>query len=75
VRENESERRELVTVEAETGENQYKYGTETLCLPQEVVDWAGLLEKDPTINERELSQINDQGTSFEKIADLIEENL
>ncbi len=50
-------------------------------LPKSVMDWAGLTEPDPKIRlalsdePAPLSRINDFGSSFETIADLIEEHL
>src|ERR1043166_1230668 len=48
-------------------------------LPYEVRDWAGLDEADPMVSIegelRSLSDLNDNGYTFEKIADLIEAQL
>lgn len=54
----------------------HNYGNQINFLPSEVVSWSGLLSRSgqcslPT-NCSHLSTLNDQGTSFEKIADLIE---
>lgn len=46
--------------------------------PQKIKDWSGLRMGVPLMTEIGLSQahvLNDQGISFEKIADLIEEQL
>ena len=59
------------------------YGWEE-CLPPEVIKWAGLDYKDPTVKINEalpapstqtLSQLNDGGYTFTQIAKLIEEQL
>lgn len=48
-------------------------------LPDEVRDWANLKFTDPTVNNNKrfitLSNINDSGTSFKEIADIIEKQL
>lgn len=51
----------------------YLYGPweEAALLPREVVTWAEL----PHENPLDLSAVNDQGSTFSKIADMIEENL
>jgi hypothetical protein len=58
------------------------YLEESDYLPEEVQAWAGLLERDPSIDyEMEeswagsLSDLNDNGIPFEKIADIIEAQL
>jgi hypothetical protein len=45
-------------------------------LPNEVMDWAGLIENDPRPNSESatLSAINDSGSDFNDIADIIEKN-
>jgi len=51
----------------------------TSVLPSEVIDWAGLDRADPSVDAgdglRALSYLNDQGTPFAKIADLIDKSL
>lgn len=46
--------------------------------PEEVMEWSGLNERNPVVRfwemERSLAELNDEGESFETIADLIEEN-
>lgn len=57
-------------------------------LPQVVMDWAGLYSNNPLVvcecrmedcgcseNHRELAQLNDDGTTFSEIADLIDASL
>lgn len=46
-------------------------------LPDEVVAWAGLPSENPDIegDAATLSELNDEGASFDDIADLIEEQL
>lgn len=53
-------------------------------LPDGVREWAGLSEPDPTVrginvdypdDENTLAGLNDSGLSFERIADIIEQNL
>ncbi len=58
----------------------YQYGDgsqwEKAFLPQKVVDWAGLNSYSPYVGagyDQALSVLNDQGTAFAEIADLIEE--
>lgn len=64
----------------------YYYGTSALddVLPQEVAEWAGLKnpgypEDNPlvTVNDSvtSLAELNDDGYTFARIADIIEENL
>lgn len=57
----------------------FKYGTKAQNLPCKVVKWAGLCDANGTFQEKlvkncqNLYQLNDIGTSFKKIADIIEE--
>lgn len=44
-------------------------------LPNEVKDWAEFESDSPMVGKRHLSALNDRGTSFKEIADLIEEHL
>lgn len=59
----------------------YAYLGEDTALPARVMEWAGLGLSDPVVavapgtDVELLSDINDRGTSFEKIADLIEAQL
>jgi hypothetical protein len=47
----------------------------TALLPQNVMDWAGLEQTNPLIRGKSLASMNDEGKSFEEIADVIEEGL
>lgn len=48
-------------------------------LPQEVCEWAGLPNGDPAVNVdgtvQYLAELNDNGTTFDRIAELIEQSL
>jgi hypothetical protein len=44
-------------------------------LPQVVLEWAGLGDKDPIVREESLADRNDRGVPFVDIANLIEEHL
>lgn len=44
-------------------------------LPRAVSEWAKLGSDNPLVDDRSLAGWNDSGTSFEEIADLIEEGL
>ncbi len=59
------------------GTVQYRYNGYTADLPATVVRWAGLNGPDPMISSEEetLAGLNDDGMTFEKIADIIKENL
>ncbi len=51
----------------------------TAILPKPVISWAGLDHPNPIVpfegGVLPLSRVNDSGTSFDEIADIIEENL
>lgn len=52
------------------------YLDQTEFLPEEVVDWAGLLSSDPCVGEKKVSWYNDaKDFNFDQIANLIESNL
>ena len=54
----------------------YSFDDCNSCLPDSVEKWAGLAMPNPHIKEeRSLAELNDNGTSFTEIAQLIEENL
>lgn len=57
----------------------HSYLEETGVLPSEVAQWAKLQDYNPTVKQygerRRLSSVNDSGTSFSAIADLIESQL
>jgi hypothetical protein len=57
--------------------NTYYYAGNTQVLPDAVTEWAGLSSPNGYIKtiRRSLGSLNDSGTSFDKIADLIEEHL
>ena len=60
------------------GNTRYYYGEHetTGYLPNEVMKWAGLLDDNPFIKlgerVREIATLNDEGTDFETLANLIE---
>ena len=57
-------------------ENAYRLFDESCTLPLEVMAWAGLPETNPIIPcKSDLACINDDGSSFAEIADMIEEQL
>lgn len=67
-----------------SGTMAYGAGRDTSTLPDEVIQWAeigdGVYSSNPYVEKangqkNSLATINDRGTSFEEIADLIEENL
>lgn len=51
------------------------YDGHSAFLPDSVQDWAGLASCDPRAGNMELSTRNDTGSTFEEIADLIDEYL
>ena len=51
------------------------YGFQHLTLPPSVMEWAELDSKSPVVGNRKLSEANDQGMSFKKIAELIDAHL
>ena len=53
----------------------YLDGCETEILPWTVVHWSGLNDQVPHLADNYISNLNDSGMSFAKIADLIEEQL
>lgn len=60
----------------------FSFGPNVSQLAEEVRNWAGLEDTNPTIStvqvdgvHRYLSELNDEGESFSTIADLIEERL
>lgn len=72
------------------GETVFAYDNEAGHLPAVVAEWAGLTydyedwmtdevvtepDVDPSVNGKELSGMNDYGSTFTEIADLIEEHL
>ena len=63
----------------ETGdvwEDGFKYKFESMILPQEVRDWAGLSSSNPEAGDTSLAYANDNGgKDFNAIANLIEKHL
>ena len=57
--------------------NYYNFQDENVYLPHSVVEWSGIGDDNPTINDGEsrLAGLNDNGTTFNEIANLIEEQL
>lgn len=61
----------------------YMYLNSFVLLPDEVIKWAGLKYQSPFVKvserlgrcEMALSELNDMGTSFDRIADLIDASL
>jgi hypothetical protein len=68
-----------VTVRKEPGESSWKYDRENGVLPRSVQRWAGLDAENPSVfHEGDIDGIaalNDQGSTFDVLADLIEEQL
>ena len=61
---------------AEDGDRDYyEFQDETATLPVSVIEWAGVEDENPEICETPLSRLNDNGSTFNEIADLIEEHL
>jgi hypothetical protein len=56
-------------------ENGYRLYDESCTLPEQVMNWSGLEETNPTLIEADLARLNDDGFGFSDIADLIEEQL
>ena len=57
--------------------NYYNFQDKNVYLPHSVVEWSGIGDDDPTINDREsrLARLNDCGSTFNEIADVIEKQL
>ncbi len=58
----------------------FKFNDETAILAEEVIEWAGVKDSNPYINESDqtsvsLAEYNDHGKPFVEIADLIEKHL
>ena len=54
----------------------YKFQDKKGILPLSVIEWAGVEDDNPEIcGETPLSRLNDSGSTFNEIADLIEEHL
>ena len=55
--------------------NYYRFQDHTGRMPFSVVEWAGVEDCNPYICGRSLATLNDMGSTFNEIADLIEEHL
>lgn len=54
----------------------YSFQECSAMLPNKVMEWAGLNNVDPVVySDVRISRINDNGNGFDKIADLIEQEL
>ena len=53
----------------------YEFQDKKAILPLSVIEWAGVEDDNPEICETPLSRLNDTGSTFNEIADLIEKHL
>ena len=53
----------------------YEFQDKKAILPLSVIEWAGVEDENPEICETPLSRLNDNGSTFNEIADLIEKHL
>jgi hypothetical protein len=55
----------------------YFYENHSFSLPSSVVEWSGIADSNPLVNDEigTLSGLNDRGSTFNEIADVIEEQL
>jgi len=53
----------------------YEFQDKKAILPLSVIEWAGVEDDNPEICETPLSRLNDTRSTFNEIADLIEEHL
>ena len=53
----------------------YEFQDKKAILPLSVIEWAGVEDDNPEICETPLSRLNDNGSTFNEIADLIEKHL
>ena len=55
----------------------YFYGNHGFIPPSSVVEWSGIADSNPLVNDEidTLAGLNDRGSTFNEIADLIEEHL
>jgi hypothetical protein len=61
---------------AEDGDRDYyEFQDKTGRIPLSVVEWAGFRSPNPHICGRSLAELNDNGTTFNEIANLIEKQL
>jgi hypothetical protein len=57
-------------------DNMYRYEKHFTVLPPSVVGWAGVGDSNPYVNGKtSLGYLNDHGSTFNEIADVIEEHL
>ena len=63
--------------ELANGDTYYEFQDQTAYLPLPVVEWAGTGSHDPYISSQSLTltEFNDNGYTFNEIADLIEKHL
>ena len=54
--------------------NYYRFQDETGSLPLSVIEWAGVGSHNPSIPGTSLVELNDTGSTFNQIADFIEEH-
>ena len=64
-----------VVWELVNGDTYYAFQDKKAILPVSVVEWAGVEDENPEICKTPLSRLNDNGSTFNEIADLIEEHL
>ena len=62
-------------VEKRKGETKTFYDGDIAILPRKVMDWAGLENLDPLVNGVRVSRLNDAGSTFPELANLIEKEL
>lgn len=55
--------------------NYYRFQDGEASLPLSVIEWAGVEDTNPSIPGKSLAELNDNGSTFNEIADLIEEHL
>lgn len=66
---------EVHTTEDDEPFTHYTFDNYSSYLPEFVEKWAGLAMPNPHVGESSLAQLNDSGSTFEEIAQLIDENL
>ena len=54
--------------------NNYEFQDKKASLPSPVVEWAGVEDCNPVISFRSLANLNDTGSTFNQIADIIEQH-
>ena len=54
--------------------NYYKFQGNAASLPSSVIEWAGVEDHNPAIGFIPLAVLNDRGSTFNEIADVIEEH-